>query len=102
YCEHAQECRRLDQSIASAENKVKLLSMAETWENLAVPQHSECVCELFAPDANVLNRSFHGTKPCWRCYDICLSPIRPKSAPPFPDIVAIINKALKAAGLIKE
>jgi len=35
YCEHAQECRRLAQSIASAENKVTLLSMAETWENLA-------------------------------------------------------------------
>jgi feruloyl esterase len=29
-------------------------------------------------------------------------PIRPESAPPLPDIGAIINKALKAAGLMKE
>jgi len=29
-------------------------------------------------------------------------PIRPDSAPPLPDIGAIINKALRAAGLIKE
>jgi feruloyl esterase len=29
-------------------------------------------------------------------------PIRPESAPPLPEIGAIINKALKAAGLIKE
>jgi feruloyl esterase len=29
-------------------------------------------------------------------------PIRPQSAPPLPDIGAIINKALRAAGLIKE
>jgi hypothetical protein len=35
YREHAQECRRLAQSSASAEHKAALISMAETWESLA-------------------------------------------------------------------
>jgi hypothetical protein len=35
YREHAEECRKLAQSMSSAEHKVALLSMAETWEGLA-------------------------------------------------------------------
>ena len=35
YREHAEECRRLAQSIANAEHKAALESMAETWESLA-------------------------------------------------------------------
>jgi hypothetical protein len=35
YREHAQECRRLAQSIRSADHKAALISMAETWESLA-------------------------------------------------------------------
>ena len=45
YREHAQECRRLAQSIASAENKVTLLSMAETWENLAAERENRIAKE---------------------------------------------------------
>jgi hypothetical protein len=35
YREHAEECRRLAQSVTIAEHKVALIGMAETWESLA-------------------------------------------------------------------
>jgi hypothetical protein len=35
YREHAEECRRLAQSVTSKEHKSALTSMAETWEGLA-------------------------------------------------------------------
>jgi hypothetical protein len=45
YREHAQECRRLAQSIASVEHKAALMSMADTGESLATEREKRLAKE---------------------------------------------------------
>jgi hypothetical protein len=45
YREHAEECRRMAQSIASPEHKAALMTMAKTWEGLALEREKRITRE---------------------------------------------------------